>query len=110
MVVGITLFIVAVLIIAIWVIIEIKRLKHKLFAILLIALILFTYISFTVTLRGQEIDYTTVSGMMTAAKLYVAWLGSIFGNLKTMTTYAVHMDWATNQTKISEWKGPKIMS
>ena len=100
MVVGITLFIVAVLIIAIWVVIEIKRLKHKLFAIFLIALILFTYISFTVTLRGQEIDYTTVSGMITATKLYFSWLGSIFGNLKTMTTHAIHMDWNGNETNI----------
>ena len=100
MVIGVTFFVIAILIIAIWVIIEIKRLKHKLFAIFLIALILFTYISFTVTLRGQEIDYTTVSGMMTATKLYVSWLGSLFGNLKTMTTHAIQMDWSGNETSV----------
>ena len=100
MVVGITLFIVAVLIIAIWGVIEIKRFKHKLFAIFLIVLILFTYLSFTITLRGQEIDYTTISGMMTATKLYFSWLVSIFGNLKTMTTHAIRMDWNGNETDI----------
>ncbi len=102
MVVGITLFVMAVLIIAIWVVIEIKRLKHKLFAIFLIALILFTYVSFTVTLRGQEIDYATIPGMLTATKLYVSWLGSIFGNMKAMTIYAIRMDWKGNNTNIGE--------
>ena len=98
MVIGITLFIISILIIAIWVIIEIKRLRHKLFAIFLIALILFTYISFSLTLKGQDIDFKTVPGLMKATKLYFSWLGSVFGNLKTITTHAVRMDWGTNKT------------
>ncbi len=94
--VGITLFVVAILIIAIWVIIEMKRFRHKLFAIFLIVLILFTYISFTVTLKGKDIDFTSISGLTTATKLYFAWIGSVFGNLKTITTNAVKMEWSTN--------------
>ena len=46
MAVGITLFIVAVLVIGIYLLVEVKRLRHKMFAIFLIVLILFTYISF----------------------------------------------------------------
>ena len=90
---GITLFIVAVLIIAIWVIIEVKRLRHKIFAIFLIALILFTYISFTVTLKGHDIDMTTIPGVMAASKLYMFWLVSSFNNLKSITTQAIGLDW-----------------
>jgi MFS superfamily sulfate permease-like transporter len=90
---GITLFIVAVLIIAIWVIIEVKRLRHKIFAIFLIALILFTYISFTVTLKSQDIDMTTIPGVTAASKLYVSWLASAFNNLKSITTQAIGLDW-----------------
>lgn len=90
---GITLFIVAVLIIAIWVIIEIKRLRHKIFALFLIALILFTYISFSVSLRGQDVDMTSVPGVMTASKLYMSWLVSVFNNLKSITTQAISLDW-----------------
>ena len=96
--VGITLFIVAVLIIAIWVIIEIKRLRHKVFAIFLIALILFTYISFSVTLKGQDIDFRSASGMLSATKLYFSWLVSVFTNLKSITTQAIQMDWVSNKT------------
>ena len=90
---GITLFIVAVLIIAIWVIIEVKRLRHKIFAIFLIALILFTYISFTITLRGEDIDMTTIPGVMAASKLYMSWLVSSFNNLRSITTQAISLDW-----------------
>jgi hypothetical protein len=93
---GITLFIVAILIIAIWVIIEVKRLRHKIFALFLIALILFTYVSFTVSLRGQDIDMTTVPGVMAASKLYMSWLVSVFNNLKSITTQAISLDWIPN--------------
>ncbi len=95
---GLTLFIVAVLIIAIWVIVEIKRLRHKVFAIFLIALILFTYISFSVTVKGQDIDFKTIPGAITATKLYVSWLVSVFNNLKSMTAQAISMDWISNKT------------
>jgi len=98
MVIGITILIISVLIIAIWVIIEIKRLKHKLFAIFLIGLILFGYFSFTFSLRGQDIDFKTVPGMLEASKLYFSWLGSAFGNMKSITTNAVKMDWSANET------------
>ena len=96
--VGITLFIVAVLIIAIWVIIEIKRLRHKVFAIFLIALIIFTYVSFSITLKGQDIDFRSASGILSATKLYFSWLVSVFTNLKSITTQAIHMDWISNKT------------
>jgi len=71
MVVGVTFFIIAVLIIAIWVIIEIQRLKHKIFAIVLILLILFSYISATIIFRGQNIDFKTIPGVIEASKIYL---------------------------------------
>ena len=98
MVVGVTLFVIAVLIIAIWVVIEIKRLKHKIFAIFLIALILFTYVSFTVSLRGEDIDFKTIPGMMEGSRLYLSWLGSLFSNVKSITTHAVRLDWKGNES------------
>jgi len=95
---GVTLFVIAGAIIAIWVIIEVKRLKHKLFAIFLIGLILFLYASVTFTLKGHEIDYSSTSGIMEANKIYFSWLGSAFTNLKSITTNAVKMDWGANET------------
>ena len=93
MAIGVTLLIIAVLLIAIWVIFEVKRFRHKLFAILLIGLILFTYISFAAVLKGKDLDLKSAIGIKEAGTLYVSWLGSIFGNLKSITTHAVDMDW-----------------
>ena len=102
MVIGTTLFIIAVLIVAIWVIIEVKRFRHKLLAIFLIVLILFTYFSFTAVIKKNNVELNSVSGLMQGSKLYLSWLGSIFVNLKTITTEAIHMDWkSVNNTKNS---------
>ena len=93
MALGVMFFIVAVAVIAIWIIIEAKRMKHKIFAIVIIALILFTYISFTVVLKNTDTDLKTVNGLVSAGKLYVVWLGNVFKNMKSVTTYASKQDW-----------------
>ena len=96
MVVGVTLFIIAVLIIAIWVIIEVKRLKHKIFAVALIALILFSYLSAAIIFRGSDVNSKSPSGIMDAGKIYFAWIGSVVGNFAKLTTNAIKMDWGTS--------------
>jgi len=96
--VGITIFIIAALVIAIWVIIELKRVRHKVFAIFLIGLILFLYFTSTFVFKGQDIDFKTIPGITTAAKLYFTFLGSIFVNIKTITTNAIKMNWKGNET------------
>ncbi|MFH1592175.1 MAG: hypothetical protein ABIB47_02295, partial [Candidatus Woesearchaeota archaeon] len=73
MVVGLALLVISVLIIAIWVFIEFKRMRHKIFAIFIIVLIIFSYVSFSLVLKGQDIDYTTASGVGQATKLYFLW-------------------------------------
>ncbi|MFH1151604.1 MAG: hypothetical protein ABIJ14_01785 [Nanoarchaeota archaeon] len=102
--IGVALFVVAILVIVIWVTIELKRLKHKVVAILLIALILFSYISATIIFRGQNIDFKTTPGVIKASKLYFYWLGSLFGNLKSITTNAIKMDWGVNNETIGSGK------
>lgn len=96
---GVTIFIIAVIIIVIWLIIEAKRMRHKLFAIFLILLILFSYFSFILALKGKDIDYSTPGGFVDAAGLYFSWLGHVFVNFKTITANAIKMDWkAENKT------------
>lgn len=85
--------IIGVLIIAIWVIFELRRLKHKIFAIVLIALVLFLYVSVTYSIKGQEINLKNSEGIVRASKIYFSWLGSTFGNMKIITTNAIKMDW-----------------
>ncbi len=98
MALGVTIFIIAILIIAIWVIIEMKRMRHKIFAIFLIGLILFSYLSFTFVFKNHELDLTSINGIGEASGLYFSWLGGIFLNLKSITSKAVDMDWKGNET------------
>ena len=98
MTIGITLLVVSVLIIAIWVIIEMQRMRHKVFAIFLIALVLFSYLSFSFVFNEKEINFTSIKGITTAATLYFSWMGTVFSNFKSITTKAIKMNWKGNET------------
>jgi hypothetical protein len=102
MALGATFFIVAILVIAIWLIIEFKRIKHKLLAFFLIGLIIFTYFSFTTSIKGHEVDFSSPSGIMEAGKLYLSWLGGVFNNFKSITAYALKQDWKSSDENITE--------
>lgn len=95
------LVILIVAIVAIWVLVELKRFRHKMFAIFLIFLLVAGYVSFTLSTRGEDIDYKSVSGITHIVKIYFSWLGSLFGNFKKVTSYAIGLDWSedTNTTK-----------
>ena len=97
-----TVLIIAVLGALIWIFMEIKRLKHKIFAIFLISLIIFAYISFVVVLKGRDIDYTSVTGLTEASKLYFAWIGVLFKNIKSVTTYTTKQDWSSQENSSDE--------
>ncbi len=91
--IAVTIIIIALVIALIWIFVELRRFKHKFFAIFLIALILASYFGFVVPLKGKEIDYKSIDGLQNVAKLYFLWIGSIFKNFKSITANAVKMDW-----------------
>ena len=97
MAIGITLLVIAVLIIAIWVVVEVKRMRHKIFALFLIGLILFSYLSFSFVLKNKEINFS-VDGIKTAAMLYFSWFGTVFSNIKTITSNSINLNWKGNET------------
>ncbi len=98
--VSLTWIIIGVIIAAIWIIIEMKRMKHKLFAIFLIGLILFVYITAVFVFKDRNIDFGTFEGIKEASSLYFSWLGSTFGNLKIITGNVIKMNWAGNNSAI----------
>lgn len=103
MVIGSTLMIMGVLIAGIWILIEIKRLKHKLFAMFLIGLILFSYFSFSTIFKGSDLDFKTAEGLIEGGKIYFSWLVSISGNFVSITSNAINMDWGVNDSKEFEF-------
>jgi hypothetical protein len=99
MAIGVTFIILASLILAIWVFIEFKRFRHKIWAIVLILVILLGYFSFSSAVKGKDVDFKSMDGLKKAGGLYLAWLGHAFSNMKVITTNAISMDWAGNESK-----------
>tara|TARA_Y100000296_G_C5164056_1_gene253531 strand:- start:1588 stop:1914 length:327 start_codon:yes stop_codon:yes gene_type:complete len=96
------ILIVSAIIILVWILIEFKRFRHKIFAIFLMVLIVFLYLGGVVVFQDKTIDFSSYSGIMDATKIYFSWLGSIFGNFKTMTAGAIQLDWkGVNETAIT---------
>ena len=99
MAIGTTIIILVLVAVLIYALIEIQRFKHKLFAFFLIGLLIFGYISTTIVFKDQNIDIKSIDGLKKGFKLYFSWLGSVFGNIKSITADAVKMDWSyKNQT------------
>lgn len=86
------------LVAGIWLIVEFKRFKHKIFAVFLIVLILLTYFSFNTVIVKNNIDLKTSDGIKEAGHLYLVWLGGAFNNVKEITANAVHLDWGVNES------------
>ena len=95
---GAAFVLVCVVVLVIWISSEFKKFHHKIYAIALIALVLFLYGSFAHVFKRQNIDFKSVSGLAEASDIYFHWVGSIFGNFKSITTDAVRMDWSVNST------------
>ncbi len=91
---------IVVLVVVVWILMETKKFKHKVFEIFLIFVILFIYFSFTFVVGGKA-DLTSWDGVSKAGSLYLSWLGSVFSNLKTITANAVHMNWGLNNASSS---------
>jgi hypothetical protein len=98
MVAGFTIVLIIGLVVLIYLVFELKRMKHKLFAFFLIALILFGFFSFNLVFKGEEIPMNNITDFGNAAKLYFGWAGYIFNNVKVVTTNAIQMDWNGNET------------
>jgi len=98
---GTALLIVSGLIALIWILIEVKRIRHKIFAIFLVFAIIFLYWGAIVVFQGQNIDFTSFSGAAEASKVYFSWLLSVFSNIKSVTASVIQLDWSSYNKSIT---------
>jgi hypothetical protein len=69
------------------------NLRHKFFIIILLVLILFVYVSGSLVLDDENIDWKSVKGLYKGVRTYLAWLGSFFSNIQELTGKAADMNW-----------------
>ena len=87
-----------VIVVFIWLFSKWNGLKSKVLAIFIIALIVISLVSFVVVFKGSETSIKSLGDLKNAAQIYVSWLGNAFGNVKSITTQTINMDWKGNQT------------
>ena len=89
MITGSVILSVVILAVAIWALLKVVKLRRKLFVLLVIALVLFGYLSFNIALDGQNVDLTDFKGVAEASGIYFSWIGSAFGTAQTITSRVV---------------------
>lgn len=89
--------------------ISFRHLKHKIFAVLGILLLLFLYLTFTAIVSHNNLNLKTASGIFRAVKIYFSWFSLAFNNLKAITANAVNMDWIPEGKNISDYNPLKVM-
>jgi len=77
-----------------------KYIKHKIYLLLGLVLVLFFYISVSAAISGHALDLNSISGIETAGKIYFSWLGNAFGNFKSLAGSAVNMDWQVENASL----------
>ena len=102
MAIGGTFLIIGLIVAVIWIFVELKRFRHKIWAVFLIALILFSYFGFVIAIKDKGLNLKSVDGLRTAGKLYWGWLGTVFKNTKTITGNIVNLDWTATNVTTSE--------
>jgi len=89
----VSVIVIGVLIILVFLFFKAKSFQHRIYTILIVAFILFFYVSGSRVIAENNVDVTSFNGMVTAGKLYVGWLGNIFENTKDIVGNAIKMDW-----------------
>ena len=93
-----SLMIVSAVVMFIWVLREFHRFRHKLYGLFIITFIIFLYVGFVIVSQTNQLDFSTAKGLLSASKIYLSWMVSVFKNLGAITSNAIHLNWAGNGT------------
>lgn len=95
------LWIIILSLIGIFVLVKLKRLvdakQHITYKMLLVLLVL-AVISIVYVKFKSGIDITSYKGFLSLWKSYYNWILSLGGNMKNIAGYAIHQNWAYNNT------------
>ena len=77
---------------------KIKELRHHFFYKTIGVIIMLVIASVAYVAIKGSINITTYEGFLERGKTYYSWLGSLFGNLGSISGYATQQDWGLNST------------
>lgn len=77
----------------IWLFFKARHFKHRTYAILIILIFVFFFVTGVKVIGDNKLDVTTFNGVLTAGKLYFSWLFQLGGNVKNLVGNAINMNW-----------------
>ena len=92
--------IIAVLLVLAMIVIKINPLRHKLFIIFVISLVLFLYLTLIMVNNRHDLDFRSTQGIIHSIKVYTGWLSNSFNNMLAITGHAGKMDWTNANTSV----------
>ena len=75
---------------------------HKFRLVTITVIGLFFTISLMLIYTRNDIDLTTLQGLITAGKLYLSWLTQMFDNIVKVSGNVIKMDWGINASSITK--------
>ena len=81
------------LIILAFIFLRMSHQRHRMVLIILILVFLFLYITGSRISKQYDVSWKSVAGIEKGVKIYFSWLGGAFGNIKTITSNVIKMDW-----------------
>jgi len=95
-------WIIVILVALVWGLLKIRFLKHKLYMVLLLVLVLVLYTTSSVLIAKENIDLSSFDGFVALGKAYLSWAEVLFSNVKSITSNVVKMDWSYSNSTEAE--------
>lgn len=84
------------ILVAVVIFIKLSHFRHRFFAVIIVILALFLFVSVTYVASKNSLDFSTYDGLMRSLKIYGGWLVNLFSNFRGLTGSAIKMDWTSN--------------
>jgi len=88
---------------------KVSHLRHKITTVVIVVLLLFLYVSFSVVAQNHSTDISTAKGLFQATQVYFSWFGQAFVNMKSITGSVVDMDWLPENKSIQDMDPRVVM-
>lgn len=91
--------IIAALVILAFVFLRMSHVKHKVYLMILLFVLLFVYVTGSRIFDEHDLDLKSVEGVGQVLKVYFSWLGSVKDNFKDVAANVIKIDWKLNETE-----------
>ncbi len=80
-------------VVALFVFLRFREIRHRVTHMVIILVVLLLAGSVAQVYFSNDVDLTSFDGIANAGTLYFSWLGTVFGNVGKVSTFAVHQEW-----------------